>query len=178
MATPKHKIFLSFHSEDIFWKNEFEKLFEGSAEVIISRSVQEGDIGDGLKTETVRQRIRDEYLSESTVTILLIGKKTWQRKHVDWEVSSSLRRTEYNKRSGLIGIFLPDFPLPNNIYNQRTVLPRLVDNLDNGFATVHKWTDNPELIKQLVHEAYLRKDKIDPDNSRESYGKNRTTNNW
>lgn len=176
--TPKHKIFLSFHSEDMKWKDQFEKLFHDSADVIISRSVQEGNIADGLKTETVRQKIRDEYLRESTVTIVLIGKKTWQRKHVDWEVSSSLRHTMYNKRSGLMGIFLPDFPLQNNKYNPKIVLPRLMDNVENGYAKLHNWTTNPEAIKTWVHDAFLRKDQIVPDNSREAYGKNRTTNNW
>ncbi|MFK7784207.1 MAG: TIR domain-containing protein, partial [Crocinitomicaceae bacterium] len=71
MSTPKHKVFLSFHSEDIFCKNELEALFQDSADVIISRSMKEGDISDQLKTETIRQKIRDEYLRESTVTIVL-----------------------------------------------------------------------------------------------------------
>lgn len=178
MTTPKHKIFLSFHSEDIFWKNEFERIFQNSAEVIVFRSVQDGDISDNLKTETIRQKIRDEYLRESTVTIVLIGRKTWQRKHLDWEVGSSLRDTQFNKRSGLIGIFLPDFPLDNNSYNPRIVLPRLIDNVDNGYAELYKWNTNPEIIKEWVHKAYTRKSQIILDNSRESYGKNRTTNNW
>lgn len=178
MTIPKHKIFLSFHSIDIHWKNEFERLFHNSAEVIISRSVKEGDISDELKTETIRQKIRDEYLRESTVTIVLIGKNTWQRKHVDWEIGSSLRHTEFNKRSGLIGIFLPDFPLSNNSYDQKIVLPRLIDNVDTGYAKLYKWTENAEQIKRWIHEAYLRKDKILPDNSRKAYGKNRTTNHW
>jgi len=179
MSTPKHKVFLSFHSEDIFWKDKFKALFHDSAEVIISRSVNEGDISDLLKTETIRQKIRDEYLRESTVTIVLIGSKTWQRKYVDWEIGSSLRHTQFNKRSGLIGIFLPDFPLnTNNTFNPRIVPPRLVDNLDNDFATVHRWTEDANNIKEWVHNAYLRKDELYPDNSREAYGRNRTTNNW
>lgn len=178
MTTPKHKIFLSFHSADMRWKDEFERLFHHSTEVIVSRAVKEGDISDQLKTETIRQKIRDEYLRESTVTIVLIGKETWQRKHVDWEVGSSLRHTSFNKRSGLIGIFLPDFPLPNNTYDPKIVLPRLIDNVDNGYAKLYKWNNDAETVKHWIHEAYLRKDKIIPDNSREAYGKNRTTNHW
>ncbi len=178
MTIPKHKIFLSFHSADMHWKSKFEQHFQNSMDVIISRSVEDGDISDQLKTETIRQKIRDEYLRESSVTIVLIGKKTWQRKHVDWEVGSSLRHTAYNKRSGLIGIFLPDFPLPNNTYDSKVVLPRLVDNLDNGYAKLYRWSENPEQIKRWIHEAYLRKDQIIPNNSREAYGKNRTTNHW
>lgn len=175
---PKHKVFLSFHSEDLVWKNKFEMLFHHSADVIVSRAVQTNDIPDGLKTETIHQKIRDEYLRDSTVTIVLIGPKTWQRKHVDWEISSSLRHTEYNRRSGLIGILLPNFPLQNNKYFPKTVPPRLVDNMQNEFVKIYKWTENPQQIKELIHEAFLRKDKIIPDNSRELYGKNKTTDNW
>ena len=105
--TKKHKVFISFYSADMKWKEKFEELFHDSTDTIVSRSVQEGDIEDELKTERVRQRIRDKYLRDSTVTIVLIGPETWQRKHVDWEIGSSLRHTEYNRRSGLIGIFLP-----------------------------------------------------------------------
>jgi hypothetical protein len=176
--TPKHKVFLSFHSEDLAWKNKFEQLFHDTAEVIVSRSVQENDIPDGLKTETIRQKIRDEYLRDSTVTIVLIGPKTWQRKHVDWEIGSSLRDTQYNKRSGLIGILLPNFPLKDNEYYPNVVPPRLIDNIKNQFAAIYKWNESPQKIKEYIHEAFLRKDKIIPDNSRESFGKNRTTDNW
>jgi hypothetical protein len=76
---------------------------------LISNSVQENDIGDGLITETVRQ-IRDEYLKDSTVTVVLIGQHTWQRKHVDWEIGSSIRDTDNNPRSGLFGLLLPTHP--------------------------------------------------------------------
>ena len=175
---PKHKIFLSFHNVDIEWKKKFEKLFQDQADVIVSRSVQDGDIQEGIKTETVRQKIRDEYLRESTVTIVLIGKKTWQRKHVDWEIGSSLRQTAYNKRSGLLGILLPDFPLQNGKYDPHIILPRLHDNVPHGYAEVYEWCDDPHMIKQWIHTAFLRKDKFLPTNSRAQFGKNRTTNHW
>ena len=35
----------------------------------------------------MRQKIRDEYIRDATVAIVLIGPRTWQRKHVDWEHS-------------------------------------------------------------------------------------------
>ena len=43
------------------------------------RSVDIGDIDPHLKSETVRQKIRDEYISDATVTVVLIGRHTWQR---------------------------------------------------------------------------------------------------
>lgn len=57
-----HKLFISFHSEDLFLKNKFEELFYNTFHFVVSRSVDLGDIPNGLQTDTVRQKIRDEYL--------------------------------------------------------------------------------------------------------------------
>jgi hypothetical protein len=81
MTTSKHKVFISYHHGDKtidprcgrFWKERFEHLFHNNYEVLITKSVQEGDIKDGIATETTRQKIRDEFISEATVTVVLIG---------------------------------------------------------------------------------------------------------
>ncbi len=107
----KHKVFISYHHDNDQWdRDRFDKLFSEYYDIFISKSVQIGEIDPYLKTETIRQKIRDEYLRDSTVTIVLIGKETWQRKHVDWEIGASIRDTRLNSRSGLLGIFLPDHP--------------------------------------------------------------------
>ncbi|MGL5684212.1 MAG: TIR domain-containing protein [Vagococcus fluvialis] len=36
-----------------------------------------------MSDEQIRVKIRDEYLRESSITIVLFGKETAQRKHVD-----------------------------------------------------------------------------------------------
>lgn len=106
MVTKKHNVFVSYHHDnDQYYRNEFEKLFVNHYDIMVSKSVQIGDIDSNLNTETIRQKIRDEYLRDSTVTVVLIGTQTWQRKHVDWEIASSIRDTKLNPRSGLLGIF-------------------------------------------------------------------------
>lgn len=174
-----HKIFLSFHSVDIAYKERFEKLFHDTFGVVISRSVDSGDIADNLLTDTVRQIIRDEYLRDSSVTIVLIGSKTWQRKHVDWEISSSIRDTEFNPRSGLLGILLPTYPgYANNEYSKYTIPPRLADNLKAEYAKIYRWTEDPSSIQKWVHEAYNRKRTVLPDNSFPSFINNRSGEKW
>lgn len=92
---------------------------------MISKSVQIGEINAFLPTETVRQKIRDEYLRDSTVTVVLIGKETWKRKHIDWEIGSILRNTKLNPRSGLLGIFSPDHPdYGRDKYNPYIIPPK------------------------------------------------------
>jgi hypothetical protein len=174
--TPRHKVFISYHSAD----KEFFKKFEGICEnSIVNWSVDLGDIPDGTSTERTRQRIRDEYLRDSSVTLVLVGEKTWQRKHVDWEIGSSIRNTEYNPRSGLLGVILPSYPRSKpNEYNPYTIPPRLHYNVENGYALMYNWTDDPTLIQKWIHEAYLRKSKINPDNSYPSFVNNRSGDRW
>lgn len=174
-----HKVFISFHSEDLYYKEEFVKLFHRSAQVVISRAVDSGDIQDGLQDDTIRQKIRDEHLRDSSVTIVLVGEKTWQRKHVDWEISSSIRDTIFNPRSGLLGLLLPTYPgYYERKYNKYTIPPRLSDNIECDFAKLYCWTDNPEYIQKWVHEAYLAKRNNLPDNSYPSFVNNRFGARW
>lgn len=101
-----HKVFISFHSADIAYKESLIK-FNDDNPMFIDASVDTGDISDDLPDERIRQKIRDEYLRDSTVTILLVGQSTKGRKHVDWEVYSSMFDGAVNKRSGVIAILLP-----------------------------------------------------------------------
>ena len=180
----RHNVFISYHHNepDQKYRNHFENLFANHHEIFISKSVQIGDIESNLQTEVVRQKIRDEYLRDSTVTIVLIGSLTWQRKHVDWEISSSIRHTEKNPRSGLMGIFLPSYPFSSdNKFNPRTIPPRLYDNWKNGnqrFAKLYNWSSDPTQVQSWIHEAFLNRNKIIPDNSYEHYVNNRTSSQW
>jgi len=179
METKVHKVFVSYHhGNDQFYRDEFEKILKDSG-ISIVKSVQLGDIDPGLKTETVRQKIRDEYLRDSTVTVVLVGKDTWSRKHVDWEIGSSIRHTEYNPRSGLLGILLPTYPLfKENKYDPHTIPPRLFYNLKNDFAKIYSWNTNPATLQNWIHEAFERRNKILPDNSYDSFVNNRPGDQW
>ena len=87
----KHKVFISYHNaNDEEYKKKFVETFGKIFDGFIDKSVSVGDIDSNLKTETIRQKIRDDFISDATVTIVLIGAETWKRKHVDWEISSSI----------------------------------------------------------------------------------------
>lgn len=177
----RHKVFVSHHHElDQSYKNIFELRFGNAFGAIIPGSVNVGDIDPYLPTETIRQKIRDEYLRDTSVTVVLIGAETWQRKHVDWEIGSSIRDTKANPRSGLLGILLPTYPRSSAkyAYNPRTIPPRLYDNVMCGFASIHEWSNDATTVQGWIHQAYLRKSSIQPDNSRPSFSKNRTGDAW
>ncbi len=104
----KHKIFVSYHHKnDQYYRNKFEEIFSEYYDIFISQSVQDKDIDDGLSDQEIRKIIRDQYLKKSTVTILLVGTETKNRKHVDWELYSSMYNGSVNKQSGILVIKLP-----------------------------------------------------------------------
>ena len=109
MAIPKHKVFISYHhaNDQAYKESLIEWNEKNDYDIFIDASVDTGDIDDRLSDDSIRQKIRDEYLRDSTVTILLVGTETKNRKHVDWEIYSSMFDGQINKKSGVLVIQLP-----------------------------------------------------------------------
>ena len=180
-SAPRHKVFVSFHHDDQAYKDRFVR---GMGHHFVDESVEDGDIDDArLQTDTIRQKIRDEFIADATVTVVLIGPCTWQRKHVDWEIGSSLRDTRNNPRCGLLGILLPNHPdFGKGLYHPNLIPPRLADNCngDDSFAKIHDWKRlNPQgvsAIRQWIHVAFQRRNGHPPTNNRPQFGRNRSGN--
>ena len=179
---PRHKVFVSYHhANDQYYRNYFENIFSNMHDIMVSKSVQIGDISPNIQTDTIRQKIRDEYLRDSTVTVVLVGSETWKRKHVDWEIGASIRNTQFNPRSGLLGIILPTYQRPYNEPNKyfhTTIPPRLHDNIQCGFAKICGWSDSPTEVQSWIHEAFQRRNNVNPDNSYPSFVNNRSGDRW
>lgn len=176
---PKYKVFISFHEKDIEYKNRLVQALNSKA---IDKSFSPGDIHDmNLKLDEIRRRIRDDHIADAVVTIVLIGTCTWQRKHVDWEISASLIDRRNNERCGVVGLLLPHHPdywKDQEDRNPRLIPHRLAHNIggDNPFAAVYKWPRQrvARRVMPKVHRAYLRKDAFPwPDNSLVLFAENR-----
>jgi hypothetical protein len=186
MSTQRHKVFISYHhSNDQYYKQLFCQLFSEQHDILVDVSVEIGDIDPNSPTETIRQRIRNEYLRDSTVTVVLIGSETLKRKHVDWEIYSSLRDTSYNPRSGLLGIILPTYYnnpenrlLTISRFNHHTIPPRLSDNINSGFAKIYSWSNNATEVQNWIHSAFLNRKNDNIDLKRPLFAKNRSENKW
>ena len=102
-----HKVFISYHHRnDQFYKEELLRL-NRLYPMFIDVSVDTGDIPNDLDDQATRQIIRDDYLRDSTVTIVLVGVETQCRKHIDWEIYSSMFNGKKNKQSGVLVVNLP-----------------------------------------------------------------------
>lgn len=134
----RHKCFVSYHVDDI---DEVEQFINEFGSEFIPRSVGvtiEDDFVNSSDEDYIKRRIREKYLADSTVTIVLLGKCTWARKFVDWEISSSLRNDTSNRRSGLLV-----YPMPS-MNNSATLPDRVSDN----------WTKDNEANSYALYRQY------------------------
>lgn len=165
----KHKLFISYyHSDDEYYRNKFEELF---GDLFINKSVQIGDIDDDLSDEYIKRLIRENYISDTSVVVVLVGKNTYCRKHVGWEISAGLLNN-----AGLIGLALPSHSsYKKDKYSKDDVPGRLVDNLKSGYASFYDWTENRTTMVNLIEKAFDKKSKMkdEKDNSRIQMKKNR-----
>ena len=142
-----HKVFISYHHNDQAHKDSLVK-FGRDHDIFVDKSVDTGDISDELADENIREKIRDEYLKDSTVTILLVGEETKRRKHVDWEIYSSMYDGPVNKRSGMVVINLPGisdyFGAPHGDQEKKLLYP-----------TVTLWTSIKERAEYERRYPYM-----------------------
>lgn len=174
MSQRRHKVFISFYDEDKRYRHKFVRMMRDS---LVDRSVRYGDIDDTVSVDTILRHIREDFIADATVTVVLIGPCTWKRKYVDWEIGSSLRSTEMNPRCGLLGILLPNHPdYKKRTYNPHRIPPRLADNLNgnNAFASIYDWSSNPDTIQSWIHEAFNKRNRLLPNNGRSLFGRNRS----
>lgn len=150
-STNRKKVFISHYKGD---QNEVDNFIKEFSTVFIPKVLGANDNYDFINstnTDYVMQRIREKYLEDSTVTIVLIGSCTHSRRYVDWEIKSSLRQGQYTP-NGLIGILLPSqgnsAPLP----------PRMKANWAKGesdcYAQYRVYPCSKEKLSLWIKDAY------------------------
>lgn len=107
MTTTKHKVFISYHHDNDQEYKEKLSTFGESQDIFTDESVDTGDISDDSNDQNIRKKIRDKYIKDASVLILLVGSETKNRKHIDWEIYSSMYDGSKNKKMGILVIQLP-----------------------------------------------------------------------
>lgn len=101
------RVFISYHHRNEQRVKEELLRLNDHYQIFVDCSVATGDIDDELSPQSIRQKIRREYLSGSTVLLLIVGSETRYRKHVDWELYSSMYNGPKFGRSGVVVILAP-----------------------------------------------------------------------
>ena len=168
----KHRCFVSFHDVNSTAVKNFVEEF---SDVFTAKTVgvtDEDDFINSENTEYVMRRIREKYLSNTTVTIVLIGECTKARKYVDWEIASSLRNDPVNGRSGLLGINM------RSVGSRGLPPPRLYDNYDSedkagSYALYRTYPTTTQTLRNAIQAAFDRRGTHTPVNTRALFKNNR-----
>ncbi len=158
----KRKVFISHYKGDKDEVEAFIEKFANKEEVFIPKVLganENYDFIDSTNTDYVMTQIRENYLSDSTVTIVLVGSCTHSRRYVDWELKTSLRQGNYTP-NGVIGIVLP------SQNNNALLPPRLKDNhADKHKDCYARYWSYPSTAKKLhdyIEDAFeARTNRID-----------------
>jgi hypothetical protein len=150
----KRKVFISFYQGDRTEVDNFIEKWSDREGVFTAKALGTSDNDDFINSddpEYVMTQIREKYLGDSSVTIILIGTCTHSRRYVDWEIKSSLRRGSYTP-NGLIGIVLPSKG------DSAHLPPRFKDNWTTGEANCYaRYRSAPTSADQLgewIEDAY------------------------
>lgn len=110
-----HKCFISFKTQD----HAFKKYIHDELDVdMIDKSLHEPIDSDD--EDYIMRKIRENYLSDSTVTIFLIGTKSAEniflenQAFIKRELQASLYHGVNNTKNGILGVVLPD--MNNSIF--------------------------------------------------------------
>ncbi len=105
----KRKVFVSYSHLDDSIVEGFVNSWAYRENVFIPKVVGVRDTDNFINsddTEYVMSKIRDNYVGDSSVTIVLIGACTHSRRYVDWEIKASLRQAADGLPNGLLAILL------------------------------------------------------------------------
>lgn len=144
------KIFVSYHHRgDQAYYNQLSDIAHDQLDLVYDNSLERKIDSDD--DDYIYQKIRDDYLTGTSCSILLCGAETPQRKHVDWEIKATL-----DKLHGLIGLKLPT---AQRILTGILVPNRYYLNWKSGYALWHTWEDfvaRPAVLKTWIAEANAR----------------------
>ena len=162
-------IFLSFHQSDEIEANVWCRRFGDYFNEIRTLGLHEhGDeYAEHIKSgdnDYVMRWIREDKIAGTSCTVVLIGKCTWARRYVDWEIAATLRNFTDSARGGLIGVQLPSA----QDHGWATLPPRLALNNTNeggtetGYARFYPPAPSNDTIARWVDEAVARRDEMEP----------------
>jgi MTH538 TIR-like domain (DUF1863) len=149
----RHNCFISFHRADERAVLEFKRRFDDTQDAFIYRGqAMPDDIINSENDEYVISEIRRRFLQNTTVTIVLVGRCTWSRKFVDWEVQASLRQPADGLPNGLLAVVLD----PNHRANPAPWLPERVRlNVESGYAKYQWFPSTGSELASWIDDAYL-----------------------
>ena len=147
----RHKCFISFKTEDSGYKKEIQKWCDNNKIDMIDKSLDTPI--NSNDEDYIMRKIREDYLSSSTVTIVLIGQHSaenlgwYNQRFIKRELQASLYNGEGNTRNGILGVVLPS--MYDEIYKGRFVCENC------GHTHNRVMMNDSTIIKEFHRNYYL-----------------------
>ena len=146
-----HKCYISFKMEDKTFKEEIQKWCDQDKVDMIDKSLETPINSEN--EDYIMRKIREDYLSDSTVTIFLIGEHIsedlgWdEQRFIKRELQASVYNGEGNSRNGILGVVLP--VMYDRIYKGSYSCPTCTRS--------HNWVaiGDSTVIKEFARNYYL-----------------------
>jgi hypothetical protein len=162
-------IFVSFHQRDELEASVFCRRFDQYFNQIRTLGAHElgeeyADHINSGDSDYVMRQIREKKIAGTSCTVVLIGKCTWARRYIDWEIAATLRNNSDDPRGGLIAVQLPSA----QEHGWSTLPDRLklnlgsVNDVDTGYARYYGPAPSDDSIAQWVDAAVARRDTLEP----------------
>lgn len=175
-------VFVSYHQADVDEVAEFIEMIEGSfnevrslgadpevageleAQVNAAAVLATAERIDSDNAQYVMRVIRERLISGTSCTIVLIGRCTWSRRFVDWELASTLKDLEGNPPSALLGIQLPSVGGTTPKIPERLKLNVERDQSENdiGYARYLQPAGSGAAVAQWVEDAVVQSSSRTP----------------
>ena len=146
-----HKCFISFKTEDIDYKSYIQNhlnvdMIDKSLNIPIN----------SYDEDYIMRKIREDYLSDSTVTIFIIGQYSAEnsrfqdQRFIKRELQASLYNGQGNSKSGILGVVLPS--MYDTIYKDSYTCSTC------GKAHNYIGINDSTVIKEFNHNYYIPQD--------------------
>ncbi|MGQ3677609.1 TIR domain-containing protein [Tenacibaculum discolor] len=147
-----HKCFITFKTEDAAYKKHIQEELDVD---MIDKSLNEPIDSDD--EDYIMRKIREDYLSDSTVTICLIGTRSsenlgWdEQRFIKRELQASLYNGQGNSKSGILGVVLPS--MYGSIYTGSGICNTC------GRSHNHVNINDSTTVKEFSYNYYIPNDK-------------------
>lgn len=146
----RRKVFVSHYGVD---RTAVKNFIDKWSNVFIAKEIGVYDDEDFINSndgDYVMSQIRQKYLGDSTVTMVLLGTCTHSRRYIDWEIKSSLKQGSQTP-NGLLGIVLPSLSEAPHIPER---FAANWSKTEECYAAYHWAPENEEQLGRWIEDAF------------------------
>lgn len=164
MTEPKQTVFISCSSED----DNYRLLFQEEFKDYFSSFTRNNTIKTNITGKEYKKKLLEEKIINNKVLfIILIGKNTWKRKYIDWEISAAL-----DVKTEILPIYLPinspQHPFLIKTETEQIIPLRLIDYIKLNSLKIYCWQEIIEDKNSIINiSTGIKKPKIN--NNRKLY---------